>query len=551
MAPNTTNPSTSGSQPQVERLQAVNQHLRLALDQVQDGVLLLEPSPLEPPGPRIAYANAAMARMVGKQQASLQKLAVGVLMPEEFLGEFLRGFDRETREGKVWVQRGLLVAENSEELSVEWSLSSTRDQSGKILNFIATCRAVSAPAQLHTGGPVKILSKDGDELPSPESYHGDQVDNVRETARRVAHEFNNALTAISLPLEMAVGRAKGDAQLVERLELAQHSASNAATLAKDFLDCFRSRPPARVRTNLHQLLQRTLRLATISEHVKWELNASADLFDVEVDQEQVERVIFNLVRNACDAMEHQGHLVVLAQNHAGVEGQNWVGISVRDYGPGIPEVHLKHLFHSRFTTKLHGNGCGLPICYQIIKAHGGEILVNTKVNVGTAFTIYLPALPVQETPAPATHVVQLQSAVVAPEVPAKPVKRVKPAGHKQRVLIVDDEEVICLLAGEVCKHLGYAVDTVSEGEKALSLVKAALGSEDEVDGVLMDINLRGSFNGVDTLREMRKLQPDIAVVATSGEHHSDEHYRSFGFDGFLAKPYKMDNLRDVLKGMLG
>jgi CheY-like chemotaxis protein len=320
---------------------------------------------------------------------------------------------------------------------------------------------------------------------------------------------------------------------------------------------------------LKELLSRTLRLATVSEHVNWELSVPDDLLPAEVDPEQIDRVIFNLVRNACDAMNNHGHLSVRAQNvNLGKENPlqmepgNYVSITVRDYGPGIPAENMKHLFHSRFTTKPNGNGCGLPICHHVIKDHGGEIFVSSKESVGTAFAIFLPAcdlvsLPKNLTPQPTAADLTAPSANASDPTPVASAPAA--AATKEApviftgpptILIVDDDDVIRMVTSEIARQLGYEVESAAEGEEALNILRSRQKEHRRMDGILMDINLRGKRNGVDTLHEIHRMEITIPVIATSGEHRDQTYYQALGFQRFLAKPYKVEELDKILRETL-
>ena len=255
--------------------------------------------------------------------------------------------------------------------------------------------------------------------------------------RQVAHEFNNALTSIVLPVQLAIRAIPRNGDLYDSLEVAHVSAQRASDLAKDFLDCFRPRSAVRSRCAPGALLGRSIRLATCAQNVSASLDLDEDLPEIEVDESQLERVIFNLIRNSVQAMPNGGRLRVAASRRdltaadgVALPPGTYIQIALRDWGPGIAEEHLQHLFHGRFTTKPEGNGCGLPICYQIVREHGGEMLVRSRVNVGTEFFIYLPALPpvVAECPA---HLLPLpddfQAGPATPAAPALPVQPVLPA----------------------------------------------------------------------------------------------------------------------------
>ncbi len=525
--------------------------------------MILEAGPLECGGPAVIYANAGASRQSGRTAGGLQGLALGALLPEPAVSrmlEWLSQLDTGSAERILPLRLG-----DGTEQRTRWSATATRDGAGQVLNFTLTFSPAQEMPLGETAGSVVSSSE---EIPAPGEYHGDTIANLREAARRVAHEFNNALTAILMPLGMASRMAKSDPALHEKLQVAQIAAQKAAGLAKDFLDCYRPREAKKEPTDVRDLLGRTLRLGTVAEDVTWELEAAENLFPVMLDPEQIDRVIFNLVRNACDAMNHQGRFIVKAQNAVvppdsplQLPPGEYVSITVRDFGPGIPEEHRPHLFHSRFTTKPNGNGCGLPICYQIIRNHGGEMFVSSKVNVGTAFAIFLPALTVPAWETEAWLSSQPPEKAADTEVPAPPQTLHEPgaehsSGNNDRpqslpsLLIVEDDDAIRMITTKIVSDLGYDVMAAAEGDEALNILRSRAQENRPMASVLLDLNLRGRRSGLQTFEEIQRMAPETRVIATSGDHGSPVDFQRLGFSTFLPKPYSYESLDQTLREVL-
>ena len=556
---------------QLERIAAVNQHLRRALDQVRDGAMILESEPLSGAGPKIIYANEGAAQLVGRTTAKLIGAPLGLILGEEVLPAMTGQFAAMTQAGAIWKTEAPIVLPDGSQFPASWKISALRDAAGAVLNYTLTfvSALISGDQDSAEKKPEKpavsvanpLIDPNPENIPAPDAYQGDQVANIRETSRRVAHEFNNALTAILMPVGLATRMATPGSDLLEKLILAQRSAEKAAGLAKDFLDCFRPRVAMKERCDLKDLLSRTLRLATVAEQVECQLNFPEDLLTVMADPEQIDRVFFNLIRNACDAMNHKGRLLIKAMNSevpATAEKQSghrlqpghYVRVIVRDYGPGIPEEHMQHLFHSRFTTKPHGNGCGLPICYQIVREHGGEMYVSSRVNIGTAFDIFLPAAVMPAGMEQDQPVTQTPEAVKTPTPPvAKP--QVKHPVNGSSLLIVEDDDIIRSVTGDITKQLGWEVESAAAGDEALNILRSRHHQQRPIQAVLLDMNLRGPYNGLQTFERMQRMAPDIRVIATSGEHRDPEDYRKLGFVTFLPKPYSVESLNQTLNDVLG
>lgn len=566
----TTNPTTPQ---QLERLVAVNQHLRRALDQIDEGVLILEAEPLAFPGPRIIYANAGASRLRGQAGTNLTRECLGTMFSESIYAQVIDYLGAMTREGNLWKFTAPMKL-GDQEIPTSWAASAERDPSGRALHYTisfykppiatappqtqATAPAAQAPKKAEPSLVNPMIDSDPEHLPAPDAYQMDQVANIRETSRRVAHEFNNALTAILMPVGVATRMAPPGSDLLEKLVLAERSAEKAASLAKDFLDCFRPRVAVKERCDLKELLSRTLRLATVAEQVECQLNFSEDLQPVMADPEQVDRVVFNLIRNACDAMNHTGRLLIKAMNtevpntpDQQTQGQrlapgSYVRIIVRDYGPGIPEEHMQHLFHSRFTTKPHGNGCGLPICYQIVRDHGGEMYVSSKPHIGTAFDIFLPAATQSPLAAPSTGVNQPESTMGA-KIATSPIT----PREGSSLLIVEDDEIIRTITGDITKQLGWEVESAAAGDEALNILRSRQHQQRPIQTVLLDMNLRGPYNGLETFERIQRMALDVRVIATSGDHRDPDDYRRLGFATFLPKPYSVESLHQTLSEVLG
>ncbi len=411
----------------LETIMAVNHHLRFALDQVADAVIVIEHAPLSGNGPSIVYANRSMSEGSGLSIPDLCGATLGSLLTPVGLQQLVAKLHlgREAAD----VPATLLSAEGTS-IDCLWSVAPVSDHMGATVNFILTASPVVAPAAPEPAPRLGLPTSP----PSPSEYQADVVETVRETARYVAHEFRNALSGIIAPVQMAFQNTSAEGPMREQLEVAYASARQAAELARDFLDCFKPKQKIRQACAVEPLLGRAMRLATCGQKVSWQLDCTPDLYEAVLDQGEIERVIFNLVRNACQAMPEGGQLRVRATNAVVADGEvaslqagPYVQISVRDFGPGIPEENLRHLFHSCFTTKADGNGCGLPICRQIIQEHGGNIYVKSKINIGTEFQLYLPAVaaraestPVERAPAPVSAGIPASHPGFAPPAPFAP-----------------------------------------------------------------------------------------------------------------------------------
>jgi len=261
-----------------------------------------------------------------------------------------------------------------------------------------------------------------------------------------------------------------------------------------------------------------------------EFSIPEDLAPVDVDVGQFSQVIQNLVLNADQAMPDGGVIRIRAENVRGPDGRpRSVRVFLADTGVGIPESHLERIFDPYFTTKPGGTGLGLATSYSIVRNHGGTITVESRVGSGSTFCIEIPVA--------AGHPVQVER---------PPTTRT--SGHGRRVLVMDDEPLVLSVARQILKHLGYEVETASDGAEALRVFQNARESGRPFDVVIVDLTVPGGIGGIETLEALKRVDPAVRVVVSSG-YSSDPimaDYARHGFCGVVAKPYTVSELNRAI-----
>ncbi|HTL18651.1 MAG TPA: response regulator, partial [Patescibacteria group bacterium] len=361
-----------------------------------------------------------------------------------------------------------------------------------------------------------------------------KLEAVGQLAGGVAHDFNNLLTVIRGNTELVLmTSSQMPAVSTECLGQVVTAADRAAKLTRQLLAFSRkqvmlSQPLhlGELVTNLSKMLRRL-----IGEHIQLQCECEASLPFVQADAGMLEQVLVNLAINSRDAMPNGGRLLIATraiefdavQAHEHEEGRigKFVTLSVVDTGTGIAPEHLPHIFEPFFTTKEVGKGTGLGLAtaYGIIKQHQGWMEVSTKVEKGSTFTIYLPALAA------------LASPKGTEQNPAKPI------GGKETILLVEDEQAVRLLTQRLLKNFGYTVFEAASGQAALDLCASL---KLKIDLVLTDIIMPGGINGRDLAERLRSKNPHLKVIFTSGYSgevlgHETEFVRQTN-SRFLAKP---------------
>jgi len=324
--------------------------------------------------------------------------------------------------------------------------------------------------------------------------------------------------------------------LLEQAEKALHQSVN---LTSQLLTFARGGKPVTKIVDLRPLTENAVALALSGSRITPEVIIAPALSAVEADDGQIGQVIQNIVLNAGQAMPLGGSIRVTLRNTAAaaivppvdLQG-DLVEISIRDQGTGIPAKHLARIFDPYFTTKEKGSGLGLATSYSIIRNHGGLLRVQSEVGRGTEFVIYLPAVGVQA------------AEIHRPEI--------KTTTRKGRVLVMDDEEMIRELARVMLKSLGHEGASAETGETALAAYRAAQAAGRPFDVVILDLTIRGGMGGLEIMRELVGIDPEVKAVVSSG-YSEDEvlsSYREHGFRAVLAKPYSRAELQRVLGELL-
>ena len=365
-----------------------------------------------------------------------------------------------------------------------------------------------------------------------------KLESLGVLAGGIAHDFNNLLTGILGNIEFAkTFVTKGD-RLHKILSDMESAASRATGLTHQLLTFAKGGMPIKKTSSIAGLLRGSANFALSGSNAKCEFNIAEDLWLLDVDENQINQVINNLVLNGIQAMPKGGTVKITAENISinskdkiPLKEGRYVKITVSDTGIGISAKDISRVFDPYFTTKEKGSGLGLATVHSIIKNHGGYIHVESKAECGTAFYIYLPASKKKSMPAKtdeATH------------------------RGKGRILIMDDEEMIREVCSELLKSLGYETALAKDGAEVIGLYKKAIDSGQPFSAVVMDLTIPGGMGGEDAIKELRKIDPDVKAIVSSG--YSDARimsdYKKYGFKAVIAKPFNLAELSSAVKTVI-
>lgn len=355
----------------------------------------------------------------------------------------------------------------------------------------------------------------------------------------IAHDFNNILTGILGNINLALT----DDQLSEDTRTLLRNSENASIRAKSLtgqlLTFAKGGEPVKETTLLRDIISESASFVLHGGNVSIEYACSEEVWPVEADKGQLSQVIQNIILNARHAMPDGGtihlscHNLPKDQQPPEVEdlaGQNFICLTIRDQGIGMPQKIVERIFDPYFSTKQDGSGLGLAVTYSIIQKHGGHITVESEPGAGTTFYIYLPASP-REFPQD-------------PDTPAfAPF-----AEQTWKILVMDDEEMVRNILEAMLTNQGHAVFCCREGRECLRIFERELHQQSPFDLIIMDLTVPGGMGGKETARKILQLDPAAQIVVASGYSNDPimSDYQSFGFIAALSKPFTFQEVRSTI-----
>lgn len=395
------------------------------------------------------------------------------------------------------------------------------------------------------GQPKSILTVDTDitqkKQLEAQFLRTQRLESLGTLAGGIAHDLNNILTPILaiaqlLPLKLP----DIDEQNQQMLQTLEASAKRGAAVVKQVLSFTRGVEGKRAVIQVRHLIREVKQIVqqTFPKTIEVYTDLAPDLWPVFGDATHLHQVLMNLTVNARDAMPEGGRLSFYAENlfidahyaqmYLEASAGPYIVITVADNGTGMPPEIVDRIFDPFFTTKELGKGTGLGLStvIGIIKSHSGFVKVFSRVGLGTEFKIFLPAM--KGTATPIEEDLEL------------------PIGQGEVILVVDDEALIREITQSTLEAYNYKVIKASNGIEAITTY---VQHKDEVSIVLVDM-MMPSMDGATAIRTLRKIHPQVKVVATSGLVTSYQLAAELNIQAFLAKPYTAQDLLTALHGVL-
>ncbi|MBI9102738.1 MAG: response regulator [Spirochaetales bacterium] len=377
--------------------------------------------------------------------------------------------------------------------------------------------------------------------------HSQKMDSLGQLAGGMAHDFNNVLNGIMGAAELLqLSQSELDGKALKYTDIILEASKRASDLIGKLLAFGRKESLLFSPVDIDQVLDDSLDIlnGTIDKKIAITLKKTVRKKNINGDLSGLENAIINLCINSSQAMEGGGTIRITTENVYlddsycesslfDIDPGEYCKITLEDTGAGIPSEYLAKIFDPFFTTKELGKGTGLGLAtvYGTIRNHKGEILVSSEVGAGTTFHLLLPCIELSE------EQEQLETEGMN-----------ESDLNNSLALLVDDEEFNRILGTEILKSLGYKVLLANDGQESVEIFEKY---HEDIDIVIMDM-IMPRMNGSEAFFKIKEIDENCKVIITSGytDNENISKLINSGLAGFINKPYRIYELRQLLKDIL-
>lgn len=375
--------------------------------------------------------------------------------------------------------------------------------------------------------------------------HSQKLESLGIMAGGIAHDFNNLLAVIIGNLELLSGLQTGkETPTASRIERAMQASLRAADLTRQMLAYTGKGIFELKQLDLNQLVKENCDLfrLTVPKNITMKTELHTPLPFILGDAGQLQQVIMNLITNASEAIGSEPGSILIATGvqecdqkllgYSRVDEKppagQFIYIDVTDSGCGMDKETQQRIFEPFYTTKFTGRGLGMASVMGIIKAHKGAILLYSEPGLGSTFKVLLP--------------ISAGADNGALNFPAKDLDQYHTP--KGMVLVVDDEEYVREVCREYLTEMGLMSLSAASGNEAIDIFRRHMP---DISFIILDLTMP-HMDGVATLRELRRLKPDIRVIVSSGHatQSSAEKFSTDMPDDFVQKPFQLQELREII-----
>jgi signal transduction histidine kinase len=361
----------------------------------------------------------------------------------------------------------------------------------------------------------------------------------------VAHDLNNVLSGIVSYPELILMDLDEDHTVRAMVAAIQRSGQKAAAIVQDLLALARRGVTHTSVLNIHDDIildylnsPEFSKMQSYHPSVSVETRLAPDIMNIRGSAIHLKKAIMNLVSNAAEAQPEGGRIIIATKNiyvdrpisgYDEVNEGDYVMLQVKDYGSGIAPEDLNRIFEPFYTKKKmgrSGTGLGMAVVWGTVQDHNGYINVESLVDKGTTFEIYIPVTrePIEDK----ADAVSLENYT----------------GMGEKILVIDDVQEQREIASTLLTRLQYEVVTVPSGEAALEYLK-----DHSVDLLVLDMIMDPGMDGLDTYIEILKMKPDQRAIIASGyaENERVKEAQRLGAGVYIRKPYTVEKIAQAVR----
>ncbi|MBN2442268.1 MAG: response regulator [Spirochaetales bacterium] len=494
--------------------------LSTTLKSISDAVITTDKSA------RITFINPIAEELSGWNQ-------------EDLLGNHISQLYRSTDEknNKITENPVLLVLSNGEKKTIDDHVFMTKQNKPIVIS--SDISPIKNNKGEIIGTVITVRDNTEKQKIQKELIKAQKLASLSHIAGNIGHEFNNLLTVIIGNIELIKHTGTLDKTCAIDIEEAEIAARKAKDLAKQLLNFARKGDMEKHPVDLEKMLKDVVNSVMQTSVTRYELSLPADLWRVNADESQLSQVFFNVIKKTFSMFRESGKIAVIAQNeelkvqgNLPIDPGKYVKITIKEYGTSIPKEQLDQLFDPFFTAENDPSGIELAIAYSIVKKHGGYITADSRFEEGTSFYVYLPAIT-----------------EVKIEQKKAPVKMYK---GKRRVLIMDDQELVRIIAGKMLNHFGFDVEFARHGKEAIEVYSRELNANNPFSVVLMDLTVEYGMGAKETIPKLKEIDSDVKAIVSSGYLNDPIffNYATYGFKGVIKKPYDLVELNKTVRDII-
>jgi PAS domain S-box-containing protein len=368
-----------------------------------------------------------------------------------------------------------------------------------------------------------------------------KMESVASISGKVADDFNDLVTSILGKINMARQLVKTTTPEAKFLAEAAEVGDKAHRLILELLSLSTHNVKATATVNIHQLLPQCVeRGVPPGSMARSELVLPEGRILVQGSAQVIGSAIDHLLRNAVESMDKRGLIRIdlaierVDRGGALLKAGLYAVIRIRDQGQGIREEHMKHIFEPYFSTKPGHQGLGLSSALAAASEHGGTVRIYSNFSTGTEAVMYLPA-------------------TLEDDVTRQIARGTSRLLNRKRVIVMDDERFVREFVVALLDQLGYEAVATKDGDELIEEFRASCRIKKPYNAVITDLLVPDGVGGESIPEKLRKFDPDVKIVVTSGfsNHPALLRYRDYGFDGALAKPFRAELLKETLESLIG